>query len=43
MMAIDALVMRLEDEGYPFEEVIDMLIEYVEIADELLRDTHASL
>ena len=42
-MAIDALVMRLEDEGYPFEDVIDMLAEYVAIADEIEADHYASL
>ena len=40
---IDQLVMRLEDEGVPFEDVIDMLAEYVSIADDLEAQHYASL
>ena len=40
---IDQLVMRLEDEGIPFDEVIDMMAEYVAIADDLEAQHYASL
>ena len=40
---IDRMVMRLEDEGIPFDEVIDMLAEYVAIADDLEAQHYASL
>lgn len=40
---IDQMVMRLEDEGVPFEEVIDMLAEYVAIADDLEAQHYATL
>lgn len=40
---IDQLVMRLEDEGVPFEEVIEHLAEYVAISDELDSQHHARL
>ena len=41
-MAIDSLVMRIQDEGYPFDEVIDMLAEYVAIADEIEEEHYAN-
>ena len=40
---IDQLVVRLEDEGIPFEEVIDIMAEYVAIADDLEAKHYASL
>ena len=40
---IDQMVIRLESEGVPFDEVIDALAEYVAIADELEAQHYATL
>tara|TARA_R100001082_G_C4292490_1_gene128781 strand:+ start:391 stop:543 length:153 start_codon:yes stop_codon:yes gene_type:complete len=34
---LDKYVERLEDEGYPYVEIIDALVEYTEIATELTQ------
>ena len=40
---IDQMVMRLEDEGVPFDEIIDHLAEYVAISDDLEAQHYATL
>lgn len=36
-LSIDRAITALEDEGYPFEFICDVLNDYLELADEYLR------